>query len=176
MPRATGGRSASFTTRSTRVRGLARRLIGSDAAAEDVASEVFLRARRSCGSFDPARPVAGWLLGITAHLCLDSIRRRQVEQRLFEAGREVETLPADSSPGPLTLALFAERKAEVRAAIDRLPERLRTPLVLRYFAEMTYDEIAGRLGKCRAEVANLIFGAKQMLRRELSASQEEEDK
>jgi len=67
-----------------RVFGLCRRLLGSAEAAEDATSEVFLRAQRNLRSYDLGLPFAPWLFGIASHYCLDQLRRRRAEQRLFE--------------------------------------------------------------------------------------------
>src|SRR2546425_9509684 len=68
-----------------RVFGLCRRLLGSPEAAEDATSEVFLRAQRNLRGYDLGLPFAPWLFGIASHYCLDQLRRRRAEQRLFEA-------------------------------------------------------------------------------------------
>jgi RNA polymerase sigma-70 factor (ECF subfamily) len=56
----------------------------------------------------------------------------------------------------------------VRDTIARLPENYRVPLVLRYYGELSYDEIAQQLGLEKNNVAALIFRAKQELRRRLA--------
>lgn len=67
-----------------RVRGLCGYLLGSNQAAEDAASEVFLRARQAMSSYDSTLPFSRWLFSITSHYCVDVLRRRRTEQRLFE--------------------------------------------------------------------------------------------
>jgi RNA polymerase sigma-70 factor (ECF subfamily) len=143
---------------------LCRRLLGSDDEARDARSEVFLRAREALGSYDPRRPFRAWLLAIAAHHCVDRLRRRAVEGRLFEAADLAEeTLPADG-PSPLGSALARERRDQLLAALDALPPRHRAPLVLRYFAELPYDAIAELLGVGTRDVGVLLFRAKLRLR------------
>jgi len=55
----------------------------------------------------------------------------------------------------------------VKKAIAALPQLYRVPLTLRYYSDLSYDEIAEQLGLGRANVATLIFRAKQQLRRAL---------
>jgi len=74
----------------------------------------------------------------------------------------------DSEPSPLTAVLDAEERAQVRNTIARLPQNYRVPLVLRYYSELSYDEIAQQLGLERNYVAALIFRAKQEMRRRLA--------
>ncbi|MGH9814431.1 MAG: RNA polymerase sigma factor, partial [Candidatus Acidiferrales bacterium] len=117
--------------------------------------------------FDSALPFPRWLLSIASHHCIDQLRRRRVEHRLFDP-TEVETHdPASLSASPLQDLVAAERRDAVRSAVEALPERYRMPLVLRYFSEMSYEQIAGSLGLNRNHVATLIFRAKQELRRGL---------
>jgi RNA polymerase sigma-70 factor (ECF subfamily) len=61
-----------------------------------------------------------------------------------------------------------EERVRVRDAIAGLPDNFRLPLVLRYYSELSYDEIARELGMQKNNVATLIFRAKQELRRKLA--------
>jgi RNA polymerase sigma-70 factor (ECF subfamily) len=150
-----------------RVLGLCRHLLGSREAAEDAAGEVFIRVQRAMKTFDSALPFPRWLLSIASHHCIDQLRRRRVEQRLFKP-EELETHePASLSASPLQDLVAAERRDAVRDAVETLPERYRMPLVLRYYSEMSYEQIAGALGLNRNHVATLIFRGKQELRRVL---------
>jgi RNA polymerase sigma-70 factor (ECF subfamily) len=72
-----------------------------------------------------------------------------------------------SEPSPLGAVISMEERAKVRDTIARLPENYRVPLVLRYYSELSYDEIAQQLDLDRNYVAALIFRAKQELRRRL---------
>jgi RNA polymerase sigma-70 factor (ECF subfamily) len=74
---------------------------------------------------------------------------------------------ASPEPSPLSAVLSTEERAQVRDVIARLPENYRVPLVLRYYGELSYDEIAQQLDLQKNYVAALIFRAKQELRRKL---------
>src|SRR5262245_7315335 len=147
---------------------LCRRLLGSDDETRDARSEVFLRAREAIASYDRRRPFRAWLLAIAAHHCVDRLRRRAPEGRLFEAADLAEaTLPADG-PSPLGSALARERRDQLLTALDALPPRHRAPLVLRYFAELPYDAIGELLGVGTRDVGVLLFRAKLRLRESLA--------
>ena len=154
-----------------RVLGLCRHLLGSLEAAEDARSDVFLRLPRAIGRYDPALPFERWLLSVTSYHCLDLLRRRRLESRLF-ASEWQETysvsVGSESGPSPLAALLTDEGRERVRDALPRLPERYRVSLVLRYYGELGYDEIASQLGVTRNHVAILIFRGKQALRRLLA--------
>ncbi len=150
---------------------LSTRMLG-PADAEDTASEVFQRAQRRLDSYDMAQPFRRWLLSIAAHQCIDVLRRRGLEKRLFEPSESnVETLPGQTSSA-LDELVQSRRQIAVRAAIDRLPDQHRAPLVLRYFAELDYEAIGEELGLTRSQVASLLFRAKQRLRDLLRSEQE----
>jgi RNA polymerase sigma-70 factor (ECF subfamily) len=159
-----------------RVRGLCRHLLRSPEAAEDAASEAFLRVRRALAAYDPAQPFVRWVFSIASHHCLDLLRRRRLEGRLFvpeEDGRPGEAAPDAAAPSPLSAVPLAERADAVREAVRGLPERYRVPLVLRYYGELGYEEIAAQLGLTRNHVATLLFRAKHALRRALAAAERE---
>ena len=63
--------------------------------------------------------------------------------------------------------LTVERAAEVKAAVAALPERYRVPLVLAYYNDASYDDVAAALGVTRSHAGTLICRAKQTLRRAL---------
>jgi RNA polymerase sigma-70 factor (ECF subfamily) len=158
----------SFRAHRDDVLRLCRRMLGSQPAGEDAVQEVFLRARRGFGGYDPERPFRGWLLAVAGNHCVDQIRRRGLEARLFDA-RDLDAGDLrDPGPTPLRDVLEREERGRVREAIDALPHRYRLPLVLRYFQELDYDGIAQILGIGRGQVGTLLFRAKRELRRRLA--------
>jgi RNA polymerase sigma-70 factor (ECF subfamily) len=159
---------ALFRAHASDVTRVCRRMLDSEATAQDAAQEVFLRARRGFASYDPERPFRSWLLGIAGHYCIDQLRRRSREARLFEAGDLDAADPSDPGASPLSRALAAERRSQVLEAIDALPLHYRLPLVLRYFHELDYGGIADILNLNRSQVGTLLFRAKRRLRLELS--------
>ena len=153
-----------------RVFGLCRYMLNSREGAEDATSEVFLKLQRSIESYDGSIPFPRWLLRVAGNQCIDALRRRQRGLKVFvevEDGAAVIEA-ASSEPSPLGALLSAQERAQVRDTIARLPENYRMPLVLRYYGELRYDEIAQELGLERNSVAALIFRAKQELRRRLA--------
>jgi RNA polymerase sigma-70 factor, ECF subfamily len=152
-----------------RVFGLCRYMLDSRESAEDATSEVFLKLQRSIESYDGSIPFPRWLLRVAGNQCIDVLRRRKrAQQVIAEVEEGVAVIEAASSElSPLGEVLSTEERAQVRDAIARLPENYRVPLVLRYYGELSYDEIAQQLGLQRNYVAALLFRAKQELRRKL---------
>jgi len=153
-----------------RVFGLCRYLVGSEAEAEDAASEVFSRLPRAMNNYDTSLPFPRWLMSVTSHYCVDLLRKRKVQGRLFAPAGVDAPEPVSAMPSPLQEVLTAESRDQVRRAVTALPERYRLPLTLRYYNELSYDEIASTLELTRAHVATLIFRAKQELRHALGRS------
>ena len=156
-----------------RVFGLCRRLLGRSTQAEDAAQEVFVRAYRSLDRYDAHQPFAAWILSIAANHCVDLLRSRARDGKLFdEFDTEIDVLDA-SAPGALDTLVDEQRSAEIRDAIAALPDKYRLPIVLAYYNDANYDEIAHALGVTRNHVGVLLLRAKQLLRHSLAASQEE---
>lgn len=144
-----------------------RRLLDSSAAADDAVNEVYLRARRAIASYDPSRPFRPWLLGIASNHCIDQLRRRKVETRIFDGASPESDGPIDPGPSPLSQVVDGEERAAVLAAIDELPAHYRLPLVLRYWSDLDYSQIGEVLGVPRGQVGSLLFRARRALRTSL---------
>jgi RNA polymerase sigma-70 factor (ECF subfamily) len=153
-----------------RVFGLCRYMLDSRESAEDATSEVFLKLQGSIERYDGSIPFPRWLLRVAGNQCIDALRHkrrgRQVIVEVEEEARVVEAPSAELSP--LGAFISKDERTRVRNAIARLPVNYRVPLVLRYYNEMSYDDIAQQLDLRRNHVAALIFRGKQELRRRLA--------
>lgn len=156
-----------------RVFGLCRHMLGSPEPAEDATSEVFLKARKAMSSYDSSLPFDRWLFSIASHHCIDQLRRRRVEGRLFRPSVAEAPEPPGPALSPLAQIVSAEERDQVRDSVSRLPEHYRLPVLLRYYSELSYDQIAAALGLSRNNVATLLFRAKKDLRRQLAAARQE---
>jgi RNA polymerase sigma-70 factor (ECF subfamily) len=148
--------------------------MGSTETAEDATSEVFLKLQRSIDSYDGSIAFPSWLLRVASNHCIDALRRKRREQQVIgepEAGSEPLEV-AGPGPSPLSEVISLEQQAAIRHAIALLPENYRVPLVLRYYNDLGYDEIAQRLGLKRDHVAILLFRAKGKLRGVLAGGRE----
>jgi len=148
-----------------------RRLLPAREDAEDATTEIFVKVRQKIGTYDSSRPFTAWLYKVASNHCWDTLRRRRIRQDL-ETG-DLETLPLEH-PDPSQLERLQKEHTgkEVRAGLARLPDRARMALVLRYFAEMSYEEIADTLGVRRAFVGVLLLRARHQLRDQLGGSAE----
>ena len=157
-----------YNTHYRRVLGLCRYLLSSADKAEDAAHEAFLRAHSRLDSYNPDYPLSTWLLKIASNYCVDMLRRKTTEQRIFDVDANHEYDPPSKGTSPLGEILAAERGRDVRNALESLTEKYRVPLVLAYYNELTYEEISEILGVERTQVAVLIFRGKEHLRQRLA--------
>jgi RNA polymerase sigma-70 factor (ECF subfamily) len=150
------------------VYGVALRILGDPDAAREAASSAFLKAYRSWGRYDQTRPVRHWLLRIAANEAISVGRARTRDRARTTVVDEALGL-ADPSKTP-DLALEArEERDRVRAAVAGLPELYRVPVVLRYFSELSIDEIAVVTGRPAATVGVQLLRARALLRSSLEA-------
>jgi RNA polymerase sigma factor (sigma-70 family) len=122
---------------------LARRILANEQLAQDVVQEVFLALWRDARKFDPSRGAfSSWLLSMTHHKAVDSVRR---EENLRKRRDAVELLEQSEppAPGPHDEVWTTLRGERVRAALQLLPDPQREALVLAYFGGYTQREIAG---------------------------------
>jgi len=160
---------------SARVFGLCRKMLRSEAAAEDATSEVFERAYEALDSYDRERPFDRWILTIASRHCLNRLRRENLERTLFVEEREqsVEARAPRVAASPLAAFESKEERRMLLGAIDALPENYRLPLVLKYYGDLSYDEIAEQMGTTRNNVAVLLHRAKRELRERVGELQKE---
>lgn len=151
-----------------RVLRLAFHLVGSYEDAEDVAQETFVRAYFSMNKYDPTRPFAPWIYRIATNLCMDNLRRRKARPQQVELPPHMELFNSEEEKeSPEELILRDETHSQVLDAIQELPENYRAVLVLRYFEDLPYSEIAQILGTSEANVQMRLSRARQRLRERL---------
>ena len=129
--------------------GFVLRYVANGTAAEDLIQEAFVQVHTSAESFDPERRFKPWLYTIAANKARDWLRsrKRRSEQSLDasdgDSGRGglAEQLPDAGAPVEEDLAR-AEQAEQVRALIERMPEHLREILILGYYQQLPYAEIA----------------------------------
>jgi RNA polymerase sigma-70 factor, ECF subfamily len=152
----------------------ASRLTGNDRQAEDIAQEVFLRAYEHFADLRTSPTRGGWLKTVATNLTLNYLSRYRRRWRMFsELKREDEEPaagPAATVPDPALEDLNAEqRRTLIDAALRRLPEHQRLPLVLYHFEELSYEEIALRLHASVAKIKTDIRRARAALLPQLVA-------
>jgi RNA polymerase sigma-70 factor, ECF subfamily len=143
------------------VLGLARRILGNAADAEDVAQEAMLRVWTYAPRWQPLALFRTWLTRVVINLCID--RKRRAPWVGLEAAGEI----VDPAPHAGTRAETDERERMVAAAIAELPARQRAAIVLTYGDGMSNAQVAEILDTSVSAVETLLIRGKQNLRRAL---------
>ena len=168
---ALGGRAVSFddvvSGFQDEVFGLALRLTGDRDAAGDVTSRVFLKAYRAFDRYEPGRPLRNWLLTIAVREAISEGRR--VSRELARRGPEsaADAMPAPTRDEPEASAVEREERERIRRAVAALPELYRVPVVLRYFNDLSLEEIAQVTARPRTTVGVQLLRARALLRETL---------
>lgn len=141
----------------------------SPAEAEEVVQEALLRLWQQAPNWEPNGRVSTWLHQVAYRLCIDSIRRRRpsVEIETVE-----EALPDDGTGADQRLIRMDEVGA-VRAAIERLPERQKTALMLCHFQEMSQADASAVMGIGESAYESLLSRARRRLRALIEDADEE---
>lgn len=149
--------------------GTALRLLGNRELAGEVANRAFFKAYQALGRFDETRPLRPWLLRIVANEALNERRGRARESTHTIAGEEaeetLERLPGGEDPA--VGLVEREPREAVRAAVERLPGRMRVMMVLRYFDDLSHAEIAEQMGMSANAVGVGLLRARERVRQEL---------
>src|ERR1700736_1567867 len=135
-----------------------RRALPTREDAEDATMEVFMKLRGVLNQYDESRSFSAWLYKIAANHCWDTLRRRKIRQD--KETEDSDELPLEH-PDPSQLDRLIEQRSsvEVRKALACLSKRARMALVMRYYSDMSYDEIADELGVRRAFVGVVLLRA-----------------
>lgn len=141
-----------------RIYALLLRATGRTSDAEDLCQETWIRLARRAQSFDPSAPLGPWLAGIAAHLAIDWARAKSVRARSAAPFAAAQEVPTEARSAQESLALQAER-SRLAAALGAMPERLREVVLLRYFEELSEQEMATRLSVPRGTVKSRLHHA-----------------
>ena len=146
--------------------GTAYNMTGNRAVAEELAQEAFLSAWKGIRTFRKGRPFKPWLMRILVNEVMTQRRRRYVVTTPIEGG----DWPGDAEDPAASLEAQLDRQT-LRQAIAALSPEHRQVVVLRYFAEMSVQEVARAAGLNEGTVKSRLFRAHQALRQRLSDEQ-----
>ncbi len=156
------------------VQNLAYRMLGNPTEAEDVTQEVFVRAYTQLATYKPAHKFSTWLLSIASHLAIDQLRRRRFLALPLEDVPFLEWM-ADLGIGPEQSALQGEQQDEIQAYLQRLPSKYRAVIVLRYWYDLSYEEISTALNLTPALVKARLHRARELLGRYINDNKKSEE-
>src|SRR6476659_1100894 len=151
------------------VYNLAYRMLGNAEDAEDASQEIFLRAYTRLASFDRQRRFSTWLLSVGSNYCIDRLRRRRFSWLTLDDA--AFALPSKER-GPERIALDHEQQAIIQQALQQLPENYRMVTVLRYWSDLSYEEIANVTGLPESTIKTRLHRARHMLAKALGPEEQ----
>jgi len=148
--------------------GLAVRVLGDQADAEEIVSDVYQQVWRTAQGFDPSRgSVLAWLTMLTRSRAIDRLRSagsRRSKEMSFDANVDFPS----SSPAPESQSIFAQERKMVREALETLVPEQREAIELAFFRGLTHVEVAEALGAPLGTIKTRIRGGMMKLREALA--------
>ncbi len=138
---------------------------GSEADAEDIAQDAFVKAYASMDRFDQGRPWSPWLLRIVRNEALNR-RRRSGRQARLALQMATDPVSGDAAPSPEAVAVASEQQARLLRAVNSLPSSQRDVIVCRYFLELSEEETRHALGIAPGTVKSRTARALKAIRLE----------
>ncbi|MDR2343280.1 MAG: RNA polymerase sigma factor [Spirochaetaceae bacterium] len=139
---------------------VAFRIAVNEEAAEDICQEAFFRLHEKNMVFPSLDDAKYWLIRVVKNASLNYAKRKDRERRVYQkAFREQRRLDESGED----ILIKNETRTEVKRALLRLPENLRTVLILKEYAELNYKEIGRMLGISEGNVKVRVFRARERL-------------
>jgi RNA polymerase sigma factor (sigma-70 family) len=151
-----------------KVFNVAYRFVGTYEEAEDLTQEIFLKVFRSLNTFDRRANFQTWLISVSRNYCIDRYRSGRRDREVF--AREVNAADVQAeAPGPSPHARveLQDRVALLREALQALSPPLRSAVLLRDIHELSYQEIAEKLGVAEGTVKSRINRGRAELARQI---------
>jgi RNA polymerase sigma-70 factor, ECF subfamily len=156
-----------------KVFNVAYKFVGKHDEAEDLTQDIFLKIFKALKSFDRRANFQTWIISISRNLCIDHYRSVRKERQTIARDVDSNDLqPATLERGPYAQAEHQDLRAQLRQALETLPLTLRTAVVLRDLQELSYQEIADRLGLPEGTVKSRINRGRIELAHQLRRLQE----
>jgi RNA polymerase sigma-70 factor (ECF subfamily) len=146
------------------VYNLAYRMLNNSGEAEEAAQEAFIRAYTRLDSYNQNHKFSTWLLSITSNYCIDLIRkRRAILLSIDEPLPPHPSLMSERSSGPEPQLVQNEQQKMVQMLLAELAPEYREAVVLRYWHELSYDEIAEMMDTTVSAIKSRLFRARKQL-------------
>lgn len=152
------------------VYNLAYRMLANRVESEDAAQETFMRAYANLDRYDMERPFRTWLLSITSNYCIDRLRRRRLTWLSLEEPLPPTAALHSDETEPEDAVIEDERNAMIQALLAELAPDYRAAVVLHYWYDYSYAEIADILDTTESAVKSRLFRARQTLAARLSGN------
>jgi len=159
-----------------KVFNVAYKFVGRQDEAEDLTQDIFLKLFKSLKTFDRRANFSTWLISVSRNLCIDHYRSMRREHDVVTHDVDVVTLARPSViDSPQAALEQRDRVALLRAALDKLAPSLRTAVMLRDIQELSYQEIAEKLGVPEGTVKSRINRGRAELSRQIARLREQQE-
>ena len=158
-----------------RLYGYVRRMVGEDHLAEDVTQDIFMHIHKSLPKYDPERALRPWIFTIATNKVRDFWRSRRHRDTLRETSYDAvegDGLRASDEKPPQGVLENEELGVALTEAIERLPDSMRSTLLLRYFEGLSFEAIGKILDRNEAAVRKRYSRAMEYLREDLTPAME----
>jgi RNA polymerase sigma-70 factor (ECF subfamily) len=150
------------------VYNLCYRMLGNAAEAEDAAQETFVRVYTHLKTYDPELKLSSWILSVASHHCIDRLRRRRIDWISLDSVLPTHQLASEALQAEETM-MGRESCARVRGLLKSLPADYRLVIVLRYWQDLSYAEMARSVGSTESAIKSRLHRARRMLAHRLMA-------
>jgi len=159
------------------VYNLCYRMLGERTEAEDASQEAFIRAYNNLDRYDVSRSFKTWLLSIASNHCIDRLRKRRLKYLSLDdplPGHMQLSLTSDQNT-PEQEAVSHERSERIQALLDELSPDDRAGIILKYWYDYSYAEIAEALDTTESAVKSRLFRARRSLAEMMNSNNEEQE-
>lgn len=151
---------------------LAYRMLYNQQEAEDIVQETFLRVFKNLDRYDQNQKFSTWIFRIGTNLCIDRLRRRKMTYSLDAQITDSEGVNgygmlSDDELGPEGKVVLSETQQQIRKAIDALPEKYKSIVILRYLHDLSLQEIGDILQMPVTTVKTRVHRGREFLRKRL---------
>jgi RNA polymerase sigma-70 factor (ECF subfamily) len=153
--------------------GLLQRMVRDRMLAEDLAQEVFVKAFRALGTFDPSRKFSSWLFKIAHNTAIDHLRRKDLNTVALETpdGEPdlLAVVPDSDAESPDSALQRRDLARDMEDSLERLRPEYREVVLLRFHEGLSYEEIAEVTGLPLGTVKTHLFRARKAMARYLTS-------
>ncbi|WP_217560896.1 RNA polymerase sigma factor SigW [Paenibacillus sp. GbtcB18] len=151
---------------------LAYRMLGNKQEAEDAVQDTFLRVYNNLDRYDENQKFSTWIFRIGTNLCIDRLRKRKPTYSLDaempdSEGNDFYAMLASKDELPEDQIVLSETQQVIRRAIQTLPEKYKSVVILRYLHDMSLQEIGDVLGMPVTTVKTRVHRGREYLRKKL---------
>jgi RNA polymerase sigma-70 factor (ECF subfamily) len=153
----------------------AYRMLGNKQEAEDVTQDTFLRLFNNLHRYDETQKFSTWIFRICTNLCIDRLRKRKPTYSLDAEveggeGNDYYAMMPSNEDTPEKQVIVSETQRSIRKAIEAMPEKYKSIVVLRYLQDLSLQEISDVLDMPVTTIKTRLHRGREFLRKKLEAA------